>query len=310
MKKIIFYCLWCASSVFGKESLMIFHAGSLAKPLKIAKEKYQKEHPEVEIFLEGSGSRDAARKISDLKKSADLFFSADYKVIDDLLIPEHASWNIAFAANEMAIVYHEDSRFSKEINAQNWYEILQKPQVIFGRSEPNADPCGYRAVLTMQLAENFYQKKGLQEALLKKDNAYIRPKEVDLLALLESKTIDYIFLYKSVAVQHKLKYITLPDEINLRNPQMNKHYEKATLKLRGKTPQDFVMQKGEAMVYGLTIPHKAQNKKGALSFLNFFLSSSGMKIMEEEGQPSLIPSYSPYYKNIPQELQKFAKEKE
>lgn len=310
MKKIVLWFFLSTGFVFAKESLTIFHAGSLAKPLKIAKEKYQKENPEVEIFLEGSGSRDAARKISDLKKPADIFFSADYKVIDDLLIPEHASWNMAFAANEMAIVYHDASRFSKEINEKNWYEILQKPQVIFGRSEPNADPCGYRAVLVMQLAESFYQKKGLHEALLKKDRAYIRPKEVDLLALLESKTIDYIFLYKSVAVQHKLKYITLPDDINLKNPQMNKEYEKATIKLTGKTPKDFIMQKAEAMVYGLTIPHLAKNKKEAISFLNFFLSSSGMKIMEDEGQPSLIPSYSPYYKNIPQELQKFAKEKE
>ena len=107
---------------------------------------------------------------------------------------------------------------SDQINSDNWYEILLNKNVAFGRSDPNADPCGYRSVLTMKLAEKYYKKVGLAAEMLKKDHKYIRPKEVDLIALLEAGEMDYFFIYRSVAEQHKMKYVILPDEINLKTP--------------------------------------------------------------------------------------------
>ena len=182
--------------------LIIFHAGSLSVPFKEISEAFERENPGVKVLLEAAGSRTCARKITDLGRRCDVMASADYSVIDALLIPEHAAWNIKFASNEMAIVYHGGSRSAGEINADNWHEILLRDGVAFGRSDPNSDPCGYRAVLTVKLAEGHYGLEGLSGSLLEKDNEYIRPKETDLLALLESGTIDYIFLYRSVAQQH------------------------------------------------------------------------------------------------------------
>jgi molybdate/tungstate transport system substrate-binding protein len=77
----------------------------------------------------------------------------------------------------MCIVYHEASRYSEEINQDNWYEILMKDDVVYGRSDPNADPCGYRAVLGSQLAEKHYKQEDFSAKLLAKDTKYIRPKE-------------------------------------------------------------------------------------------------------------------------------------
>ena len=82
-----------------------------------------------------------------------------------------------------------------------------KDDVIFGRADPNSDPCGYHAVLTSQLSEQYYNHDNFTNKIISKDQEYIRPKEVDLLALLESNTIDYLFLYRSVAQQHGLKYV-------------------------------------------------------------------------------------------------------
>ena len=45
---------------------------------------------------------------------------------------------------------------------------------------------------------------------------FIRPKETDLLALLEAGEIDYLFIYRSVAQQHGLKMILLDDAMNLK----------------------------------------------------------------------------------------------
>src|SRR5208283_7431 len=98
-----------------------------------------------------------------------------------------------------------------------------------------------------------------------KDQNYIRPKEVDLIALLESGSIDYIFLYRSVAIQHDLKYITLPDEINLKNMGLAGQYATVTTEINGKEPGKKEAVKGEPMVYGITMLRNAPNKPAAIA---------------------------------------------
>jgi molybdate/tungstate transport system substrate-binding protein len=188
----------------------------------------------------------------------------------------------------------------------NWFDILLKDDVAYGRSDPNADPCGYRAVLTVKLAEKYYNKTDLAKELLAKDNQYIRPKETDLLALLESHNIDYIFLYRSVAQQHNLKYLVLPDEINLKNPEFAELYHSVTVDISGKKPGEFITKKGEPMVYGITVLKNAPNKEAAMKFVEFLLSKDkGMRIMEENGQPSAVPMPTNSYDKIPDELKKY-----
>lgn len=290
--------------------LIVFHAGSLAVPFKQISKEFMKENPSVNILLESAGSRKCARKITDLNRECDIMASADYTVIDEMLIPDHASWNIKFASNEMCIVYHEESNYVNEINEDNWHEILLKEDVFYGRSEPNSDPCGYRTILASQLAESYYSIPEFSRQLIGKDNKYIRPKEVDLLALLETNTIDYIFLYRSVAEQHGLKYLILPDEINLKNPEFTNLYNKAKVEITGKKPGEVIAKQGEPMVYGITIPRLSPNKTTALAFMKFLLEKeNGMAIMKNNGQPSMVPSVSSTFNNIPTELQKFSVEK-
>lgn len=288
--------------------LSVFHAGSLSVPFRQISADFKKLHPKVIVNLEAAGSRTCARKISELKRHCDVMASADYTVIDQLLIPKFAKWNMQFAANEMTLVYHDASRRSNEINANNWMEILMDKNVAFGRSDPNADPCGYRSVLTMRLAELHSGKRGCADEMLKKDIRYIRPKETDLLALLESGTIDYIFLYRSVAQQHGLKVLILPDAVNLKSADLSEIYAKATVDVSGKTPGTVIRKKGAPMVYGITVPENAKNPTVARAFVSFILEkNNGRRIMEELGQPSVIPSASATYDRIPEELKKFAK---
>jgi len=300
---LLFFC----TSQKKEEKLVIFHAGSLSVPFKEIITKFNKIHPEIKIEKEIAGSRTCARKISDLKKNCDIMASADYTVINNLLIPDYADWNIKFAANEMTIVYTKHSKKHNKINKENWYKILLDKEVSFGRSDPNSDPCGYRSVLTMRLAEKFYKEADLAEKMLAKDNEYIRPKETDLLALLESGELDYIFLYRSVAEQHKLKYILLPDEINLKQTKFADNYKLATVNISGKKPGEKITKKGAPMVYGITIPKNSSNPEAAKKFLKFVLSKeNGLKILEKNGQPTLIPSPTSTYNKIPEELKQFA----
>jgi molybdate/tungstate transport system substrate-binding protein len=287
--------------------LMIFHAGSLSVPLKEAAEAFQREHPSVKILKEAAGSRESARKISELGRACDVLASADYAVIDTILIPQFADWNIKFAGNEMIIAYTEKSRHAAEITPENWHRLLLGEDTAFGRADPNADPCGYRTVLTAKLAEKYYNLPGLAEKLLQKDQRYIRPKETDLLALLETQTIDYLFIYRSVAEQHRLKWLPLPDEVNLKNPKFAERYASVSVELTGTEPGKRIEQRGEPMVYGVTIPKNAPNPKAALAFVTFLLQKDkGLAIMERNGQPGLVPSPSTTYDKIPEQLKSFA----
>ena len=305
--------IWAIFSIFAQKQqqplsgdLIIFHAGSLAVPMKEISAAFKKLHPEVNILMESAGSVECARKITDLSKACDILAAADYKVIDNMLIPKYADWSIKFVSNEMCIVYSEKSRYASQINAKNWYEILQKKDVAFGRADPNSDPCGYRSVMTMQLAEKFYKKPGLANLLMTKDQNYMRPKEVDLVAILESQSVDYIFLYKSVAIQHELKYLVLPAEINLKDPKFTDLYNTAVVPINGKEPGQKVAMKGEPMIYGVTMINNAPNKPVALAFLQFMLSKEeGMKILEKDGQPSVIPQSNPNFDKLPVELRQF-----
>ncbi len=317
MKKllILFFALILSGTMFSQPihsdvsgDLIIFHAGSLSVPVREVAAAFNKIYPNVKVLSESAGSLASARKITDLDRPCDIMISADYAVIDKLLIPKFADWNIKFASNELSIVYSEKSRMADRINSKNWYKLLLEKEVAFGRADPNADPCGYRSVLMLKLAEKYYTEPGLADHILVKDQNYIRPKEVDLLALLESGNIDYIFLYRSVAIQHNLKYLVLPDEINLKSMKYAVNYASVSTNISGSEPGKKDVVKGEPMIYGFTILKNAPNKAAALAFAEFLLSKEkGMKIMEKNGQPSVIPMVNENFSKLPARLKPFAK---
>ena len=277
----------CATA---KENLMVFHAGSLAVPFKAMAKAFNKQYPHVTISLEASGSRTCARKITDLERPCDVMASADYTVIDNLLIPQYAAWNISFATNEMAIAYRSGAKGAEVINGQNWYNILLQEGVEYGHSDPNSDPCGYRTLLVWQLAEKYYQVPGLYQKLMEGcPQKNIRPKETDLIALLEVGEIDYLFIYRSVCEQHKMPYVVLPDQINLKSVRYETFYNQAEVKISGKKPGDYILKRGNAMVYGITIPKRAPHRDLAIRFVAFVVGPKGQKIMQENGQPPISP---------------------
>ncbi len=295
--------------------VIIFHAGSLTIPFAKMEKVFEAKYPGVDINREPAGSRKCARKISDLKKPCDIMASADFTVIDGLLIPEYANWNIRFATNRLVLCYTDKSRYADKINADNWYEILQKKGVVWGHADPNADPCGYRSVMVLQLAEKYYKKPGLYQRLINsrpKEN--IRPKSVELVALLQTGNMDYAWEYRSVAVQHGLKFLELPDDINLGNYKHDNFYKEAVVELTGKKPGTTVKKKGKSCTYGITLIKNAPNREAAIAFLKYLLEpQEGLKILKEMGQPPFIPCRVPTAKmkaQLPEELQGLVEIKE
>ena len=149
---------------------------------------FEEKHPNVDVQREAAGSAATIRKITDLHKEADVVASADYTLINSMMIDsdtQYADWNIRFATNQLVLCYTDQSRFAGEVTGRNWYDILCRKGVVWGHSDPNLDPCGYRAVMVLQLAEKFYQKDGLYDRLIaNRPEENIRPKSVELVSLL------------------------------------------------------------------------------------------------------------------------------
>jgi len=284
----------------GERKIVVLHAGSLSVPFNIMAREFMEIYPNITVIMEAHGSRTCARQITDLGRSIDVMASADSKVIQNLLIPDHAEFCINFATNEMAIMYKKSSLFADKINPDNWFDILLLPEVEYGRSDPNADPCGYRTLLTWQLAEKFYAVPGLYKRLSDKmPKRNIRAKEVDLIALLEAGELDYIFIYRSVAWQHQALFLSLPDEINLRSSVYKDFYHNASVKISGKKPGEWIVRRGAPMVYGITLPLKSQNPNWGIKFIAFVLSKRGREIMAQNGQPPVFPAEVDHKNKLP-----------
>lgn len=289
--------------------LTIYHAGSLTVPLKQMITQFNQLYPEVNVITKAGGSTKMARLISENGETADIMASADYKVINNNLIPAFADWNIRFATNRLVLCYTDKSKNSDTINKDNWHEVLRTPGVQWGHSDPNLDPCGYRSLMVMQLAEKHYGIVGLYDKLLaNRPQENVKAKAVQLVELLKSGDLDYGWEYLSVAVQHKLNYLELNDEMNLGNYAYDPFYSTAKVTVTGKKPGTFIDKKGQSITYGVTMLKQAPNKEAAEAFLEFMLSGeNGLKVLDDMGQPAINPARVPteaMQQQLPEKLAK------
>ena len=323
MKKIVFPLLTClvivlfALGCIGENTpsdkivLKVYHAGSLAVPFEEVEKEFEALHPDVDVQREAYGSVAAIRQVTDVGKLCDVLASADYSLIPDMMYPDYADWYFRFARNEIVLGYNrEKSRYADEITPQNWYEILQRDGVTFGFSNPNLDPCGYRAVMVCKLAELSYEEANLFDDLILKNTAItiteengtyliktpenlapktdkitIKPKETDLTALVEMGGLDYYFIYRSVAVQHNLSFVDLPEEIDLSSVEYADLYKKVKLQTA-----DGKIKTAKPIVYGITVPKNAPHPEIGLEFVKFVISADGQRIFESMGQPPIVPA--------------------
>ena len=309
-----------------KTVLKVLHAGSLASPLQKVEQKFEADHPNVDVQLEPAGSIECVRKITELGVEADVLASADYALIPKMMMPKYADWYVLFAKNEMVLTYSEKSKYASIINVNNWYKILEKPDVIWGFSNPNLDPAGYRTPMVIQLAELAYNDDTIFEDLIASQSKItiadvngtyvittpedlgpaankltIRNKSVELVSIVEQGGMDYAWEYISVAVQNNMKYLRLPGSVNLSDVAYADTYKKVQVKtIDGKT------QTAAPIVYGITVPLNAPNKELANEFVKYVIDENGQQIFTNDGQPPIVPAIiDPEKTKAPQIFQQY-----
>jgi len=266
--------------------LVAFNAGSLARPLRAALDSFAAREG-VRVLQENAGSLESARKLTELGKVPDIIALADEDVFPRLLVPAHVSWYVRFAHNRMVLAYTARSREAATINAGNWWQVLQHAGVETGRSDPQLDPNGYRTLMVLQLAERHYAQPGLAARLLKSMPARnVRPKEADLVGLLQAGEFDYIWSYESMARGMGLKFVQLPEALDLSAVADSAFYATAMVKVRGKGA-DSVTFRGRPIVYALSVPLAAPHRALAERFVQWLLGVDGRRILRAQSLDAL-----------------------
>ena len=199
--------------------------------------------------MQAHGSIQVIRQVTELGQDVDVVAVADYSLIPMLMyqtmMPDgqpYANWDIMPATNQLVLAYTSKSKYADEINANNWYQIISRPDVRLGFADPRMDAVGYRTLMALKLAESYYgvdnimeirsvnispcrlrldEENGIStihvpELLEPTDNHMVlRGAQMELLALLQSGDVDYTIDYKSTVIQDGLHYLELPPEINL-----------------------------------------------------------------------------------------------
>jgi molybdate/tungstate transport system substrate-binding protein len=282
-------CSGRSDTASAEKVLVVFNAGSLARPIRSALDTFASRES-VRVEQESAGSLESARKLTELGRIPDVIALADAEIFPNLLVPRYTTWYALFARNRMVIAYTDRSRRAAEATPANWWRVLVRPDVQVGRADPNLDPNGYRTLLVLQLAERFYGEPGLAGRLLA--NApprNVRPKEADLVGLLEAGEFDYIWSYESMARAAGLRYIRLPAQIDLSSIADSTGYRMASVRVTGRTPRDTLTIVGAPIVYALSIPTAAPHAEIARRFAGWLLSPDGVRVLRQAGLDATEP---------------------
>ncbi len=291
-----------AATAAPKVTLTIFGAGTLAAPFKQVDDAFMKQYPNVTIQAQFGGSVKMVKQVTDLHQVADVVAVADYNVIPKYLFgsngaTKYTTWYVGFATNAITLVYTDKSKYASEVTPQNWYQVLARPGVQIGRSNPDTDPSGYQFIQMLNLAEKYYNQPGLANAILANaPKTNMRDTETELIAALQSGQIDYLAIYLSDARQHGFKYLQLPAQIDLSNAQYASSYSQASVQTANGTVT------GTPIVYAVTIPNNAANPDWALKYVEFLLGPDGQSAMKSSGFGSLSPAYANDLSQVPDDL--------
>ncbi|MBX9710800.1 MAG: molybdate ABC transporter substrate-binding protein [Xanthobacteraceae bacterium] len=275
MKKQTVFCaillaLFSSLSATGTMAgaIEVFHADSLAGPLKAMKKAFEEKNKDVTINLTPGTSKQLAERI--LKgDTVDVFASSSPAVVDQDLMNKKitgtdrdaASWYVIFSSNEMVVITAKGNPLGIRQIAD-----LAKPDVKFLRITAEKDLATGRTV-------DFLKKAAALEG-----NPDVAQKIIDASAGDPSKATSVpetvravkegiagagvVYYSAAVAAKNDVEIIRFPASVNL----------------------------SEAIRNAALVPGTAANTKEAKDFVRFLVTPEAQAILKDSGQPPLIPA--------------------
>ncbi len=249
-------------------SIEVFHADSLAGPMAALKKVFEGRHQGVTINLTSGRSQELAERI--LKgDTCDVFAPSSPAVIDQDLMQKKiagsdkaaATWYVIFSANEMVVITRKGNPLGIKGVAD-----LAKPEVKFVRVTGEKDLATNRSIDFLKNAAALEGKPELAQTII--DGALVDPSKPNTVpdtirAIKEGKANAGVVYYSAaVAAKNDLDIIRFPASVNLSDKIRN----------------------------AATVPATARNGKVGTDFVALLLSTEGQKILEDTGQPAVVPA--------------------
>jgi molybdate transport system substrate-binding protein len=247
----------------------VFHADSLAGPMRALKGAFEAKQPGTVLKLTSGVSKELAERI--LKGEAcDVFAPSAPSVINDDLMEKPiagssrlaATWYVVFSANEMVIVTAKGNPLGirKAVD-------LAKPGVRFVRINGEKDLATPR---TLEFLKRAATLEGSTPELAGKiaDSAVGEPgKVMNVPGVIEAVAkgqadASVVYYSAAVAARNDVEIVRFPASVNLSDSIRN----------------------------AATVPGTARNPAEALQFVRFILSPEGQEILRQTGQPPLEPA--------------------
>ena len=222
--------------------LEVFHADSLAGPMRELKRAFEAKNPGVDFKLTSGVSRELAGRI--LKGDVcDVFASSSPAVIDEDLInkkiagsgKDAASWYVVFSANEMVVIVAKGNPLGiRDVSD------LARPQVRFVRINGEKDLATGRTIEFVKRATTREGKPELAAKII--DGAVVDPAKPttvpEAVAMVRDGRANASVVYYSAAVAAKgdVDILRYPENVNMSEAIRNAATVPGTARTRRKRP--------------------------------------------------------------------------
>jgi molybdenum ABC transporter molybdate-binding protein len=275
---IILGCVMLAAAPVQAGAIDVFHADSLAGPMKVLKAAFEAGNPGVTVNIVSGRSQELAERILN-GDVCDVFAPSAPSAIDKVLIgkkvkgmdKEAAAWSVVFSANEMVLITAKGNplRIRKVID-------LAGEKVRFTRVTGEKDLATQRTVDFVRNVATLEGKPDLAQGII--DRAAVDPAKPhtvpQTIADVVSGKADAGVVYFSAAVadKDKLEILRFPAGVNLSSEIRN----------------------------AATVPATAKDPATAVKFARLLISNEGKALLEATGQPPVAPPI--FNGSVPAEL--------
>jgi molybdate/tungstate transport system substrate-binding protein len=217
------------------------------------------------------GSGALANGIKGGTLQGDVFISASpavNKTLEGSADGNWVSWYASFGSSPLVLGYNPSSKFARDLRTMPWYDVVDQPGFLIGRTDPATDPKGVLAVTALGKAAKAHDMPGLNAIASSTSNVY---PETSLVGQLQAGQLDAGFFYGVEAAAADIKTVPLSGT-NL------------------------------AGVYTLTVLNRAPHEAAARSFVAFLLGKDGQRILEKNGIVAITPPEVSGRPTVPKDL--------
>jgi molybdate/tungstate transport system substrate-binding protein len=205
-----------------------------------------------------AGSSALASEISGKTVVGDVFISASPAVNASLEGASNGNWVSSyqeFGFSPLVLGYYAKSKFAKDLQTKPWYDVVDLPGFLLGRTDPATDPKGVLAVDALEGTALTHDIPALNALATSKSNVF---EETALVGDLQAGQLDGGFFYGVEAAAAHIKSVPL----------------KGT-DLSGQ--------------YTVAILNRAPHQAAAKAFVKFLLSRAGRSILSRYGVTPVVP---------------------